>query len=118
MSTDPPDVLVAHASRRGATAGIATTIGGKLRARGLRVDVSPAAEVDDLGRYRSGAPITFGGFLDPTTARGPLARRTGSGALAGDVRDPDRIRRRAAGIATDLTAPDTAAAADRPAARR
>jgi menaquinone-dependent protoporphyrinogen oxidase len=43
-------------------------------------------------------PITFGGVLDPATARGFLARRMARGELAGDFRDPARIRRWAAGI--------------------
>lgn len=43
-------------------------------------------------------PITFGGVLDPTTAKGFLARRMARGELAGDFRDPERIREWAAGI--------------------
>ncbi|GAA1880634.1 flavodoxin domain-containing protein [Pseudonocardia ailaonensis] len=37
-------------------------------------------------------PITFGGVLDPATAHGFLARAMARGELAGDYRDPDRIR--------------------------
>jgi menaquinone-dependent protoporphyrinogen oxidase len=48
------------------------------------------------------APETFGGRLDPASARGWLARRMASGELAGDFRDPLRIRRWAAGIAAAL----------------
>jgi menaquinone-dependent protoporphyrinogen oxidase len=44
-------------------------------------------------------PVTFGGVLDPATARGFLARRMARGELAGDFRDTDRIRRWAARIA-------------------
>ena len=43
-------------------------------------------------------PITFGGVLDPATARGFLARRTARGELAGDFRDPARIRRWTAAV--------------------
>ncbi|MBN9101050.1 MULTISPECIES: flavodoxin domain-containing protein [unclassified Pseudonocardia] len=49
-------------------------------------------------------PVTFGGVLDPATARGFLARRMASGELAGDFRDPERIRRWAAGIGAAVNA--------------
>ena len=36
--------------------------------------------------------VTFGGKLDPATARGPIARWVARGDLAGDWRDWDQIR--------------------------
>jgi menaquinone-dependent protoporphyrinogen oxidase len=54
------------------------------------------------GRIPSSAPITFGGVLDLSTARGFLARRMAQGDLAGDYRDPDRIRAWADRIAGTL----------------
>lgn len=162
------DVLVAYASKMGGTAGIATTVAEELRAHGVAVDVSPAADVAAVEGYRtvvlgsalyarrwrpdavrflkrharalrgrdvwlfqSGPcgpdaaepdqpepsnvarlravidarpPVTFGGVLDPATARGFLARRMARGELAGDFRDPERIRRWAAGIAAVVQA--------------
>ncbi|MCE3553146.1 flavodoxin domain-containing protein [Pseudonocardia sp. RS11V-5] len=63
MSTSDPatqqrhaDVLVVHASKGGGTAGIATLIADELRARGLRVDVTTAADAADgvsLAGYRA-----------------------------------------------------------------
>ena len=44
-------VLVAHASRHGATAGIAERLAGRLRAAGLQVDARPAAEIRDAAKY-------------------------------------------------------------------
>jgi menaquinone-dependent protoporphyrinogen oxidase len=54
-------------------------------------------------RIGARAPVTFGGKLDPATARGPLARWVSRGALAGDWRDWDRIRVWAAGMANELS---------------
>ena len=51
------------------------------------------------GSIDADPPITFGGVLDPATARGFLARRMARGELAGDFRDVERIRRWAARIA-------------------
>lgn len=45
-------MLVAYATKNGATEGIATTIADELRIHGLRVDVAPAADVGDVGGYR------------------------------------------------------------------
>jgi len=52
-------------------------------------------------------PVTFGGVLDPATARGFLARRMAQGELAGDFRDMTSVRRWAAGIVptTDAAPP-------------
>jgi menaquinone-dependent protoporphyrinogen oxidase len=48
-----PRVLVAYATKYGATAGIAEKIGTVLREAGLAVDVLPAERVGDLGPYRA-----------------------------------------------------------------
>jgi menaquinone-dependent protoporphyrinogen oxidase len=47
-----PRVLIAFATKMGATAGIAATIAEELRAHGLRVDVAAAADVTDIGPYQ------------------------------------------------------------------
>lgn len=160
-------VLIAFATKSGATAGIAETIAEELRAHGLRVDVAAAADVDDIGPYQlvvvgsalymrrwrpdavrflrrhaaalqirtvrlfqsgpcgkdadhpdqpepanvrrlrgdigADAPITFGGMLDPATARGFLAKRMAHVELAGDFRDQDRVRQWAASVAESDT---------------
>lgn len=61
------------------------------------------AEPTALRRLREdleiGPPVTFGGVLDPETARGFVARRMARGRLAGDYRDPERIRAWAMSIA-------------------
>ena len=44
-------VLVAYATRHGATGGIAERIGSTLRQRGLDATVRPAAEVRDVDPY-------------------------------------------------------------------
>jgi menaquinone-dependent protoporphyrinogen oxidase len=44
-------VLVAYATRHGATRGIAERIAERLRREGLEADVRPAAEVRDAARY-------------------------------------------------------------------
>lgn len=44
-------VLVAYASRRGGTAGLAAMIGDAFAARGWEVDVCRAAVVHDIGGY-------------------------------------------------------------------
>jgi menaquinone-dependent protoporphyrinogen oxidase len=46
-------VLVAYATKYGATAGIADKIGQVLREAGLACDVKPAAEVGDLRSYQA-----------------------------------------------------------------
>jgi menaquinone-dependent protoporphyrinogen oxidase len=46
-------VLVAYATKYGATAEIATKIGEVLQAAGLPTDVRPADRVDDLNPYRA-----------------------------------------------------------------
>jgi menaquinone-dependent protoporphyrinogen oxidase len=52
-STDSRRVLVAYASRYGATAEIAASIGEVLRQAGLAVDVRAAREVRSLDPYRA-----------------------------------------------------------------
>ncbi|MFL6026433.1 MAG: flavodoxin domain-containing protein [Friedmanniella sp.] len=51
-------------------------------------------------------PTTFGGRLEAATAVGPLSRWMADGALAGDFRDWDRIRRWTDDIIANLTARD------------
>jgi menaquinone-dependent protoporphyrinogen oxidase len=46
-------VLVAYASKYGATAEIAEKIGQVLRQAGLQVDVSPVNHISDLTPYRA-----------------------------------------------------------------
>ena len=47
-------------------------------------------------------PVTFGGRLEPATARGFLAKKMAKGPTAGDFRDFDRSRQYARTIATEL----------------
>ncbi len=47
-------------------------------------------------------PMTFGGRLEPETAKGFAARRMASGPLAGDFRDFNQIRRWSEEIAAQL----------------
>lgn len=47
-------------------------------------------------------PTTFGGRLEPASAKGFLARRMAAGSMAGDFRDFDRITAWAAAIAAQL----------------
>lgn len=44
-------VLVAYASRHGATAGIAERIAARLHANGMQAEARPVAEIDDIGPY-------------------------------------------------------------------
>ncbi|MGD9958896.1 flavodoxin domain-containing protein [Nocardioides sp.] len=44
-------ILVTHASKHGATAGIAQRIGDNLRSAGHRVDVCAVGDVDDVASY-------------------------------------------------------------------
>ena len=45
------NVLVAYATKYGSTAGIAAKIGNVLNDRGMRVDVCPMSDVEDLSAY-------------------------------------------------------------------
>jgi menaquinone-dependent protoporphyrinogen oxidase len=59
-------VLLAYATRHGATAGVAEGIAGALRPLGLVVEVHPAAEVVDLAPYGAvilGSPVYLGKWL-------------------------------------------------------
>jgi menaquinone-dependent protoporphyrinogen oxidase len=47
-------------------------------------------------------PVTFGGRLDPSKARGPISRWVASGSMAGDFRDWAAISAWAGSIAADL----------------
>jgi menaquinone-dependent protoporphyrinogen oxidase len=60
-------------------------------------------------------PMTFGGRLEPQTAKGFLARRMATGPMAGDYRDWDSIRRWARMVAgrRTTTARGTSMDADR-----
>jgi menaquinone-dependent protoporphyrinogen oxidase len=53
-------ILVAYASRYGATCEVAEAIGVALREHGLAVDVRPAADVDDISAY--GGVVLGGGI--------------------------------------------------------
>jgi menaquinone-dependent protoporphyrinogen oxidase len=53
-------------------------------------------------------PVTFGGRLEPATAKGFIARRMAKGAMGGDFRDFERIAAWAASIAQQLTAAEPA----------
>jgi len=89
-------VLVAAASRHGATQEIAERIGSDLADRGLEVEVSKLQDVDDVGRYEAvvlGSAIFYGKwmkeairFVDAHAAE--LAERPtwlfGSGAITGN----------------------------------
>lgn len=64
-------VLVAYASRHGATRGIAERIAERLRADGLDADLRPVSEVRDASRYDAfivgGAAYMFHWLKDATT---------------------------------------------------
>jgi menaquinone-dependent protoporphyrinogen oxidase len=64
------NVLVVHASRHGATAGIAERIAAALRATGLRAEARPVAEIRDLAPYDAvvlgGAHYMFHWLKDAT----------------------------------------------------
>jgi len=60
-------VLVAAASKHGATEEIATRIGADLVERGVPVEVKKLGEVDDIGRYDAfvvGSGVYMGSWLD------------------------------------------------------
>jgi len=59
-------ILVAYASRNGATAGVAEAIGKTLAESGAQVEVRPMSEVSDLSPYRAvvaGSAIQGGQWL-------------------------------------------------------
>jgi len=161
-------VLVAYATKMGATKDIAETVGDELARSGIEAHVHNAAAVSDLSGYdavvigsaiytnrwrpeairllslaargtprpvwlfQSGplgedaetmqvevpkkvarlaesigapVPVTFGGRIEPASAKGFIATKMAKGSMAGDFRDFDRIRHWADGIAEQLTAP-------------
>lgn len=56
------------------------------------VETTPPNVARLLRRIGAVEPVTFGGRLEPPTAKGVLARRMAKGELAGDFRDWDQIR--------------------------
>ena len=76
-------VLVAYATRTGATAGIAEVIGDELRRRGHEVDVRDVAQVGDIGEYHV---LILGSEL--------YARRWRRSAVRFLRRHADELRRR------------------------
>jgi menaquinone-dependent protoporphyrinogen oxidase len=100
-------VLVAAASKHGATAEIAARIGADLARRGFEVEVRSIQDVDDIGRYEAvvlGSAIYLGQWMKEARAfvdahASELAeRRTwlfASGSIVGDPPiddDPNAIR--------------------------
>jgi menaquinone-dependent protoporphyrinogen oxidase len=91
-------ILVAAASRHGATQEIADSIGRTLNAEGLAASVLPIAEAGDLGGYDAfvvGSAVYMGHWLDPATtfvAHGSetLSRRPTWLFSSGPVGDPPR----------------------------
>ena len=82
------NVLVAYASRHGATAGIAERIAAGLRSAGLQTDVKPVTDVRDVSAYDAfvigGAAYMFHWLKDATVlceTASCHARRTAGLAL-------------------------------------
>lgn len=107
-------VLVAAASKHGATDEIAVRIGADLAERGVRVEVKKLRDVDDVGRYDAfvvGSGIYLGTWLKEARRfvdihAAELAKRPtwlfASGSIVGDppsADDPDALR---AGLAEKL----------------
>ncbi len=94
-------VLVAYASRHGATSGIAERIAARLRAAGLNTEVSPVRDVRDVRAYEAvvlGSAAYMFHWLKEATAfatrhRAALAERPvwlfSSGPLGTDTVDED-----------------------------
>ncbi len=160
-------VMVAYATKMGATREIAEAIGITLRGAGMEATVSDASEVATLAGYdaavvgsavymahwrpeavevlerqaehgtkmpiwlyQSGPldhtqmpapakvqrlaiaigaapPVTFGGRVEPGTAKGFIAKKMAKGPKAGDYRDFDQIAQWATGITTELASRQT-----------
>ena len=95
------NVLVAYASRHGATAGIAERVAAGLRSAGLQTDVSPVTDVRDVSAYGAfvigGAAYMFHWLKDATVFvkrhRATLAERPvwlfSSGPLGTDLVDKE-----------------------------
>jgi menaquinone-dependent protoporphyrinogen oxidase len=65
------DILVAYASRHGATKGIAEHIARTLEGRGLRVTLRPVEDADWIDHYDAfviGSAAYMGGWLDQATS--------------------------------------------------
>jgi menaquinone-dependent protoporphyrinogen oxidase len=66
----PAHILIAYASKHGATAEVAEAIGDTLIAPGVEVDVRPVSGVDDLSPYTAavvGSPIYSSDWLPEAT---------------------------------------------------
>jgi len=110
-----PRVLVAAASKRGATAQIANHIGETLRRRGCEVTVADAADVDKLDGYDAvvlGSAVYAGHWLDDAKVRADRIavhrlRPTVWLFSSGPVGDPPRHREDPVNVAaiTDATTP-------------
>ena len=74
-------VLVAHASKRGGTAGLAEMIADALRQQGMTVDVQPARAVHDIAGYDT---VVLGGALynEPVAPRRATVRTPASSGTA------------------------------------
>jgi menaquinone-dependent protoporphyrinogen oxidase len=95
------NILVAYASRHGATAGIAERIAAGLRSTGLQTDVKPVTDVRDVSPYDAfvigGAAYMFHWLKDATSFvkrhRATLAERPAwlfsSGPLGTDLVDKE-----------------------------
>ena len=95
------NILVAYASRHGATAGIAERIAASLRSTGLQTDASPVTDVRDVSAYDAfvigGATYMFHWLKDATSFvkrhRATLAERPvwlfSSGPLGTDLVDKE-----------------------------
>ncbi len=67
----PANILIAYASKHGATAEVARVIGETLTAPGAEIAVHPVSEVDDLSPYTAaiiGSPIYSSDWLPEATA--------------------------------------------------
>lgn len=90
------NVLVAVASRHGATREIAEAIGRKLTAAGVAADVRAVEDVEDLEGYTAivlGSAVYVGSWLEPATAfavrRGDRLRRPPTWLFSsGPIGDP------------------------------
>lgn len=108
------NVLVAYASKHGATQGIAEAIAEQLRVRGLTVDAVPAASDTDLAAADAvvlGSAIYAGFWRDEAVDfahahKGVLAALPvwlfSSGPLGEDVEDEEKQPRQLEEIARDL----------------
>ena len=101
----PARILVAYASKKGSTAGIARAVARELESAGMTVDVIPLESVTSLGAYDAlvlGTPVYAGKFLadipafasrfSERIARIPVAGFvTGIAPVWPEAGDPDAI---------------------------